>query len=84
VSTIITLIIIVFIPTSVFASCNKDDICKMVNKMSPFSILDRCPESAPFISQCKTSARLIVNELPKPEFVGYKDGSVEDLIYKLL
>ncbi|SVD76514.1 uncharacterized protein METZ01_LOCUS429368, partial [marine metagenome] len=55
------LIFFILTPNLVFASCNKADVCKMANKMSPFSILDQCPESAPIIAQCKSSARLNVN-----------------------
>jgi len=81
---IFALIIFFLFPTSVFASCNKEDICKMTNKMSPFSILDQCPNSAPIIAQCKKSDRLIVNDLPKPEFVFYDDGAIGDVNNNLL
>ena len=56
----------------------------MANKMSPFSILDQCPESAPMVAQCKSSARLNVNDLPKPEFVALEIGAIGDLNNNLL
>ena len=52
--------------------------------MSPFSILDKCPESARIIAQCKTSARLNVNDLPKPEFVSLESSIIRDLNNNLL
>jgi len=83
-STIIALIIFVFTPSLAFGNSNKEDVCKMANKMSPFSILDQCPESAPIIAQCKTSARVNVNDLPKPELVSLESGSIRDLKNNLL
>ena len=74
----------VLTPNLVFAGCNKADVCKMANKMSPFSILDQCPESASMIAQCKSSARLNVNDLPKPEFVSLEIGAIGDLNNNLL
>jgi len=83
-STIIALIIFVITPSLAFGNCNKEDVCKMANKMSPFSILDQCPESAPIIAQCKTSARLNLNDLPTPEFVSLEGGGIRDLKNNLL
>ncbi len=34
--------IIFFAPWVSFASCDKENICKMTKKMNPFAILDEC------------------------------------------
>ena len=66
------------------ADCNKEAICTMSKKMSPFSILDKCPEAGPLIVQCKKVENKTVIDLPQPKFVDNGNGTVTDTVNNLL
>ena len=66
------------------ARCEKKDVCAMTKKMSPFSILDKCPSAGPLIVACKKVEDLPLEKLPDPEFVDNGDGTVTDKINNLL
>jgi hypothetical protein len=74
----------IFFATHANAQCAKEDVCKMIKKMSPFSVLDKCPSAGPLIVQCKKIANLPLEKLPDPEFVDNGDGTVTDKTNKLL
>ena len=67
-----------------FAQCKKEDVCAMTKKMSPFSILDKCPSAGPLIVECKKVGNITVEDLPQPEFVDNGDGTITDKANKLL
>ena len=64
--------------------CSKEQVCAMTKKMSPFSILDKCPGAGALIVQCKQGSNKTFEELPEPKFVDNGDGTVTDTVNKLL
>jgi len=73
-----------FLPLSASGKCSKEEVCEMTKKMNPFAVLEQCPESYQIISKCRNISRLKINDLPKPKFVNYKDGTVGDVNNNLL
>tara|TARA_B100000686_G_C16727799_1_gene938815 strand:- start:279 stop:917 length:639 start_codon:yes stop_codon:yes gene_type:complete len=64
--------------------CDKERVCAMTKKMSPFSILDKCPSAGPLIVQCKQGGNKTFEKLPEPKFVDNGDGTITDTVNKLL
>jgi hypothetical protein len=66
-----------------FAKCKAADICKMMTKLDHFSILNKCPDAAPLLKDCRKVNNNAIVELPEPVFVDNGDGTVTDTTNKL-
>ena len=56
----------------------------MLGKMNHFSILDKCPNSAPLLAECKKVKKTTLEELPPAEFIDNGDGTITDTVNKLV
>ena len=66
------------------SQCSKKEVCELVKKMNPFSVLDKCPMAALVIRDCKTfESKPIKNLSQKPKFVD-KGDTILDEANKLL
>ena len=66
------------------AQCSRDEVCALVKKMNPFSVLDKCPMAAPLIRGCKKFELKPVKDLAYiPKFID-KGDTVLDEANKLL
>jgi hypothetical protein len=66
------------------AGCSKLEICSMLGKMNHFSILDKCPDSGPFLAECKKVKETILDDLPPAQFIDNGDGTITDTVNKLV
>tara|TARA_B100000686_G_C16737883_1_gene944761 strand:+ start:642 stop:1280 length:639 start_codon:yes stop_codon:yes gene_type:complete len=66
------------------ANCDKEQVCAMVKKMSPFTILDKCPGAGPLIVECKKAGNNTTEDLPESKFVDNGDGTITDTVNRLL
>jgi len=55
----------------------------MMEKMDHFSILNTCPDAAPFLKECKNVSEVALSALPAPEFVDNGDETITDKVNKL-
>ncbi|PIQ96497.1 MAG: hypothetical protein COV67_09200 [Nitrospinae bacterium CG11_big_fil_rev_8_21_14_0_20_56_8] len=60
------------------ADCTKDEVCSLLGKMSHFEILDKCPEAAKFLAECKKIEETGLQLLPEAKFVDNGNGTVSD------
>ena len=81
---IATLVLFLIGSNSAYASCSKSKICSMLGKMNHFSILDKCPDAAPLLAECKKVKETTIEDLPPGQFVDNGDGTVTDTTNKLV
>ena len=82
--TIATLILFFMNNLPAHAGCSKSEICAMLGKMNHFSILDKCPSSAPLLAECKKVKETTLEDLPPGEFIDNGNGTVTDTANKLV
>ncbi|MBT6595071.1 MAG: DUF1566 domain-containing protein [Nitrospina sp.] len=80
---LLTLIVLLTQAIPSFAKCKASDICKMMEKMDHFSILNKCPDAASMLKDCRKVNESVLEELPKASFVDNGDGTVTDTVNKL-
>lgn len=66
--------------TFAYASqCSKAEVCALVQKMNPFSVLDICPKAASIIRDCKTfDLKTVKNLTHIPSFVDKGDTVLDE------
>jgi hypothetical protein len=84
-ASIILASILFLLPNNALADeCKKEDICAMIGKFDHFGILDKCPNAAQFLKECKAASEATIEDLPAAKFVDNKDGTITDTVNKLL
>lgn len=80
----LALVFLVSGPALLFADCTKEEVCGLMETMDHFSILDKCPNAAPLLAECKKSSDVVVEDLPEPKFADNGDGTITDTVNKLM
>lgn len=80
---LLTLMALLIQPIPSFAKCEQADICKMMNKMGHFAILNACPGSGAMLKECRQVSENVLETLKEPNFVDNGDGTVTDSVNKL-
>ena len=80
---LLTLLILLTQTVPAFSKCAKKDICSMMEKLDHFSILNTCPDAAPFLKECKNVSEVALSSLPTPDFVDNGDETITDKVNKL-
>ncbi len=65
------------------AKCSKAKVCSMMKKMGHFDILNQCPGAGPLLAECKKVSDKKLEDLPAPQFVDNKNGTITDTVNKL-
>lgn len=78
------LIILIASPSALWAKCSKAKVCTLLKKMGHFEILNQCPNAGPMLAECKKVSTKKLAELPTPNFVDNKNGTVTDTVNKLM
>lgn len=71
-------------PSTLWADCSKEKVCDLMKTLGHFEILDECPGAAPFLTECKKISSKSLEDLPDPNFVDNKNGTVTDTVNKLV
>ena len=80
----ITILFLFLGSVPVHADCKKEDVCAMMGKLNHFAILDKCPNAAPLLAECKSVSKSVLEDLPEANFKDNGDGTVTDSVNKLL
>ena len=80
---LLTLLALLIQPIPSFAKCQQAEICDMIKKLDHFSILNKCPDAAPMLKECRKVNESVLEELAEPNFVDNGDGTVTDTANKL-
>ena len=78
------LLILTVSPSVVWAKCSKAKVCTMLKKLGHFEILNQCPNAGPLLAECKKVSTKKLENLPTPDFVDNKNGTVTDTVNKLM
>jgi len=81
---LLILAVLIAWPSSSWAKCSKAKVCTMMKTMGHFDILNQCPAAAPFLAECKKVSDKQLEDLPAPNFVDNKNGTVTDTVNKLI
>jgi len=77
-------LVLMLSPSSLWAECSKAKVCSMLKKMGHFEILNECPNAGPKLTECKKVSEKKLEDLPAPNFVDNKNGTITDTVNKLM